>query len=182
MCRPYVRFVTWERRSMFELHCSSTVNTCHTIMYIVLKNKKNSGYSLLDPALNLLEFPTVTHVVKNQIKMYTSQRGTVWHFSCSDLGDLICRVYPSRVRDIATHCRLALWPKRLRHYLGCTVQRLFCLDQQQEDQDLFLYISLQIKLAILYPMITISENIWIISNMYSKRTSTLRLVSAAFCL
>ena len=88
------------------------------------------------------------------------------HLVCQGICSRICRVYPcvkSPVRDIATH----LSPKRLRHYLGCTVQRLFCLDQQLEDRDLFLYISLQRKLAVINPMIMISENIWIISNMQS---------------
>ena len=82
-------------------------------------------------------------------------------------------------RDIATNCRPSPWPKRLRHYLGYTVQRLFCLDQQLEDR---FYIPWQRKLAVIYPMITISENIWSawISFQTCKRASTLRLVSAAF--
>ena len=33
---------------------------------------------------HLLELSTVIHVVKNQIKMYTSELATVWQFSCSD--------------------------------------------------------------------------------------------------
>ena len=54
---------------------------------------------------HLLEFPTVTHVVKKTNKMYTSQRATVWHFSCSD----------SRANQSASQdCRLATNQLRLR--------------------------------------------------------------------
>ena len=40
-------------------------------------------------------------------KMYTSQWATAWHFSCSILRDLICRVYPS-VNDVSV-CYLHFW-------------------------------------------------------------------------
>ena len=116
--------------------------------------------------------------------MYTSQRATAWHFSFRfRWPNLPCLPErESRVRDIVTHCRPVLWPKRLRNYLGCTVQQLFCLDQQLEDRDLFLYPFTKKTLSNL----SYDYDLWkhlvclkIISNMYSKRTSTLRLVSAA---